>query len=303
MNLSLDDRFEELLQELVTRIERLLPHDGHFDLAPGIRLFRNSKLTEEVYGESKSAFCVVAQGAKEMFLGGTRHRYDTRHYLLATVDMPLTSILLAPEESKPFLSMRVEIEPSLVHSIMVETGLSLVEPGVDCLALGVSRLEPELLDAALRLMRLSDDPAAMPVLLPMIVREMVFRILRSEQGPRLLQMGSPGGHTALIALALERLRRDFDQPLRLDDLASSLGMSRTNFHHHFKLVTDMTPLQFQKQLRLQEARRLMLSEELTAASAGQRVGYDDASHFSRDYKRHFGHSPVRDVERLRVAVS
>lgn len=186
---------------------------------------------------------------------------------------------------------------------MVEAGhLSSLNRG-DVRAIDVSPLDASLLDAVVRLVRLLDSPAEARVLRPLITREIVYRLLMGEQGNRLRHLALLGGHTDRIAEAVERLRKDFDQPLRIDRLARELGMSVSGFHHHFKAVTAMSPLQFQKQLRLQEARRIMLGENLDAASAGSRVGYDDASQFSREYKRLFGHPPVRDVERLRQTVS
>jgi AraC-like DNA-binding protein len=165
-------------------------------------------------------------------------------------------------------------------------------------ALNVSPLDVELLDAVVRLVRLIDTPDEARFLAPLLTREIVYRLLRSEQGSRLCYVTALGGNTHRIAKAIVRLRKDFDQPLRIEELARDLGMSVSGFHHHFKEVTAMSPLQFQKQLRLQEARRLMLGEQLDAGSAGYRVGYDDASHFNREYKRLFGEPPMRDVERL-----
>ncbi len=169
-------------------------------------------------------------------------------------------------------------------------------------AIDVSPLDVNLQDAVVRLVRLLDSPAEAPVLMPLITREIVYRLLMGEQGARLRHLAILGGYTPLIARAVERLRQDFDQPLRIEDLARELGMSVSGLHHHFKAVTAMSPLQFQKQLRLQEARRLMLSEDLDAASAAYRVGYHDASHFNREYKSLFGVPPMRDVQRLREEV-
>ena len=141
----------------------------------------------------------------------------------------------------------------------------------------------------------------LPFLAPLITREIVYRLWMGEQGDRLRYVAAPGGYTSHIAKAIERLRDDFDQPLRIEELAAEFGMSVSGFHHHFKAVTAMSPLQFQKRLRLQEARRLMLGESFDAASAAYRVGYHDASHFSREYKSLFGVPPMRDVQRLREA--
>jgi AraC-like DNA-binding protein len=166
-------------------------------------------------------------------------------------------------------------------------------------AIDVSPLGAGLLDAVVRLVRLVDTPGEAPFLMPLIRREIVYRLLKGQQGDRLRYIALQGDHGHRIARAIERLREDFDQSLRMGDIAEELGMSVSSFHHHFKAVTAMSPLQFQKQIRLSEARRLMVGEGLDASSAGYRVGYNDAAHFSRDYKRLFGQPPLRDVERLR----
>jgi AraC-like DNA-binding protein len=166
-------------------------------------------------------------------------------------------------------------------------------------AIAVSPLDVQLLDACVRLTRLLDAPAEAPVLLPLLTREIIYRLLVGEQGARLRHLAILGGYTPSIARAIERLRQDFDQPLRIEQLARDLGMSVSGLRHHFKAVTALSPSQFQKQLRLLEARRLLLGEDLDAASAAYRVGYHDASHFTREYKSLFGVPPMRDVQRLR----
>jgi AraC-like DNA-binding protein len=186
-----------------------------------------------------------------------------------------------------------------VSSVLLEAGYTSPRKQADARAIDVSLLDGNLLDAAVRLVRLLDAPAEVPVLLPLITREIIYRLLIGEQGDRLRHLAVLGGYTSDIARAVARLRQDFDQPLHIEDLAHELGMSVSGFHHHFKAVTAMSPLQFQKQLRLQQARRLMLGEDLDAASAAYRVGYQDASHFNREYKSLFGVPPMRDVQRLR----
>lgn len=184
---------------------------------------------------------------------------------------------------------------------MVEAGDPGAKGQAPVKAIDVSPVDVELLDAVVRLVRLIDSPAEARFLAPLVMREIVYRLLVGAQGARLRQVVSLGGDTDRVARATARLRREFDQPLRIEDVAQDLGMSVSCFHHHFKSVTAMSPLQFQKQLRLQEARRLMLSENLDATSAGFHVGYDDASHFNSEYKRLFGEPPMRDVSRLREA--
>jgi len=250
---------------------------------------------------SDLAFCVIAQGSKEILLGDTRYRYDSAHYLLVTAELPVVSQVIEASYERPYLSLRLELDPTLVGSVMVEAGHSEPRNHADVRAIDVSPLDASLLDAVVRLVRLLDAPAEAPFLAPLITREIVYRLLMGAQGNRLRYIAGQGGHAHRIARAIERLRAEFDQPLRIDDIARELGMSVSSFHHHFKAVTAMSPLQFQKQMRLQEARRLMLGEDLDAASAGYRVGYNDAAHFNREYKRLFGLPPLGDVKRLRQA--
>jgi AraC-like DNA-binding protein len=287
--------------ELLERIARAIPKDGRVETLKGLRLQRASSTTELVHGVSHPAFCVIAQGSKEVLLGNDRYQYDPMHYLLATAELPIVSHVIEASQERPYLSLSVKLDPTLVGSVMVEAGHVSSRSQADVRAINVSPLEASLLDAVVRLVRLLDTPAEAPFLMPLVTREIVYRLLRSEQGDRLRHIALQGGHTHRIARAIEWLRQGFDQPLRIDDIAQELGMSASSFHHHFKAVTAMSPLQFQKQIRLQEACRLMLGEDLDAASAGYRVGYNDASHFNREYKRLFGLPPLRDVERLRDA--
>jgi len=287
--------------ELVERIARAIREDGRVEPLKGLRLHRASSPTESVHGMSGPAFCVIAQGSKEVLLGDNRYQYDPAHYLLATVELPVVSQVIEASQERPYLSLRLKLDPTIVGSVMVEAGHFSPRSHANVRAINVSPLDASLLDAAVRLVRLLDTPAEAPFLAPLITREIVYRLLMGEQGDRLRHIAVQGGHTHRIARAIERFRKEFDQPLRIDDIARELGMSVSSFHHHFKAVTAMSPLQFQKRMRLQEARRLMLGEGLDAASAGYRVGYNDASHFNREYKRLFGLPPLRDVERLREA--
>jgi AraC-like DNA-binding protein len=245
---------------------------------------------------------VIAQGSKEVLLGDDCYRYDADRYLITAAALPTATRVTEASEERPYLGVVLGLDPALVGSVMVEAGHPAPRENAAVKAFDVSPLDAGLLDAVLRLVRLLDSPAEEARFLrPLITREIVFRLLRGEQGGRLRHIAVLGGHAHRIARALERLHEDFDRPLRVEDIARELGMSVSGFHHHFKAVTAMSPLQFQKRMRLQEARRLMLGEDLDAASAGYRVGYGDASHFNREYKRLFGAPPARDVERLREA--
>jgi AraC-like DNA-binding protein len=285
--------------ELAERIARTIREDGKMEPLKGLHLNRISSTSESVHSVSAPAFCVIAQGSKEIFLGSERYLYDTSHYLLLTAELPLVGHVLEGSKERPYLSLRLELDPTLVGSVMVEAGEAAPQNPADVKALSVGMLDADLLDAAVRLVRLLDSPDEAPFLAPLITREIIFRLWKGDQRDRLHHIATLGAYTPHIAKAIERLQQDFDQSLRIDSIARELGMSVSGFHHHFKAVTAMSPLQFQKRLRLQEARRLMLGEGLDAASAAYRVGYHDASHFNREYKSLFGLPPMRDMERLR----
>jgi AraC-like DNA-binding protein len=287
--------------ELAERIGRAVRDDGTAEPVEGLRLRRASSPTEMGHGVSFPAFCVIAQGSKEILLGDRRYRYDPAHFLIATTAVPIGSRVSEASAERPYLGLVLRLDPAFVGSVMVEAGRPAPRSNATVTAIDVSPLDAGLLDAVVRLARLLETPVDARFLAPLIKREIVYRLLMGEQSDRVRHIATLGGETNRIAEAIARLRNDFDRPLRIEDLARELGMSVTGFHHHFKAVTAMSPLQFQKQLRLQEARRLMLGEDLDAASAGFRVGYDDASHFSREYKRLFGAPPMRDIERLRGA--
>lgn len=288
-------------KELVERIAHIVQTDGVIQPLKGLALARASRTAPELHSVYEPCFCVIAQGSKEVGLGDSRYQYDPLHYLLVTVDLPVTSQVVEASRERPYLSFRLNLDPHLVSSVMVEADYA-VSPREAAVAraIDVGRLDANLLEAVVRLVRLVDTPVEAPVLMPMIVREIVYRLLRGEQGRRLHHLAVTAGSNA-IARAVQRIRQEFDQPLRIEQLARELGMSVSSFHYHFKAVTAMSPLQFHKQLRLQEARRLMLSENLDATRAAYRVGYKDAAHFNREYKSVFGTPPMRDIQSLRGA--
>jgi AraC-like DNA-binding protein len=241
----------------------------------------------------------VVTGAKALTIGGDVFRYDPAQYMISTVGLPMTAQVVEASVERPYLGLRLTLDTSVVASVTVESGI--VHPRGDggVKAADVNTLDANLLDATVRLMRLVENPKEYRALAPLVIREIVYRLLTGAQGSRMRHLVSFGGHAHRVVRAVEKLRENFEKPLRIEDIPKELGMSLSGFHAHFRAVTAMSPLQFQKQLRLQEARRLMVSENLEAAQAAFRVGYEDASHFSRDYKRHFGKPPRRDVERIR----
>jgi len=226
-------------------------------------------------------------------------QYDPGHYLISTVDLPIVSQVVEASKERPYFSFRLNLDASLVASVMMEPGIETKKGDASVKAMDVSSIDANLLDAVVRLARLLETSDEIQVLAPLIIREIVYRLLRGEQGARLSHLLAAGGDTRRISKAIGHLREHFDEPLKIENIARELGMSVSGFHHHFKSVTAMSPLQFQKQIRLQEARRLMLGEDLDAASAGFRVGYEDPSYFSREYKKLFGAPPQRDIAKLR----
>lgn len=286
-------------EELVERIARALPADGTLDVSSSFRLARSSSPTAPIHSLYQPALCVVAQGRKHALLGEEVFRYDSGHYLIYTVDLPLTFQVEEASKERPYLGFRLNLDAALVASVMMEAGLEPKKSNASSKAMDVSPMDANLLDAVVRLVRLLDAPEESKVLAPLVIREIVFRLLAGGQSARLSHLLTAGKDTQRISKAIGLLREHYALPLKMDDIAHELGMSTSGFHHHFKSVTAMSPLQFQKQIRLQEARRLMLGEDLDAASAGFRVGYEDPAYFSREYKKLFGAPPQRDIAKLR----
>jgi AraC-like DNA-binding protein len=291
-------RLQSYNEELIDRLAAAVPNDGTVEVFPGLSFSRASGPTEPVQSVFPPSFCFVAQGSKRALLGEEVFRYDPEHYMIYTVDLPLTFQVEEASAERPYLGFRLDLEPALVASVIMESAIRIKKGDASAKAMNVSSVDANLLDAVVRLVRLVDTPAERKVLAPLIIREIVYRLLLGGQGARLSHVLA-SGETRRISKAISHLRDHFDEQLKMEEIARELGMSVSGFHHHFKSVTSMSPLQFQKHLRLQEARRLMLGEDMDAASAGFRVGYEDPSHFSREYKRHFGAPPQGDIASLR----
>lgn len=286
--------------ELIARMTRTVREDGLLEPLPGVVLGRFSRPTEEqVYAMFKPSFCVIAQGSKEVLLGEQVFRYDPGHYLISTVVLPVVSQVVEASEEKPYLGFQLHLDPAVVASVLMESGIETKKSDASVTAMNVSPIEADLLDAVLKLVRLLDKPDEMKFLAPLIMREIVYRLLLGEQGARLSHLLAAEGDSRRITRAVNHLREHMDEPLKVENMARELGMSVSGFHQHFKSVTAMSPVQFQKHIRLQEARRLMLGEDLDVATASSRVGYEDPSYFSREYKKLFGAPPQRDIARLR----
>jgi AraC-like DNA-binding protein len=248
---------------------------------------------------TEPSICAIAQGAKEIMCGEEAYRYDPASYLLTAVEVPISAQILQASEDEPFLGVVLNLDPTRVSSVMVEAGYPGSPEDSSVRGIGVGEFDVSLLDALVRLVRVSESPEDASQLAPLIRREIIYRLLSGDQGERLRQVAVLGNRQHRIVEAIEHIRDGFDQKLEIEEIAKKFGMSTSSFHRHFKDVTAMTPLQYQKKLRLQEARRLMLADDFDASTAGFEVGYNDASHFSREYKRMFGQPPMTDVQELR----
>ncbi len=288
-------------EEIVERISQALPKDGWKETVPGFFLTRSSKPLDSLNTVHQPAFCFIAQGSKRALLAEKVYRYDPGHYLIFTVDLPLIFQIEEGSEKRPCLGVRLNLDPSVVASVMLESGISANKGDAGAQAMDVSSVGADLLDAVVKLVRVGEDPTESKVLAPLLIREIVFRLVAGGQTARLGHLVSTGD-TQRISKAIGHLRRHFDEPLKIEDVAREFGMSVSGFHHHFKSVTAMSPLQYQKQIRLQEAPHLMLGEDFDAASAGMQVGYENPSYFSRDYKKQFGAPPQRDIANLRQRI-
>ena len=294
---------EPQLSEMAALIDRLTPRDGMQPTAiAALTLYRSSVPLEAIHAVYKPSLCLIARGSKQVMLGENVYLYDSSHFLLVAVDLPVTSQVAEATPDAPYLSLSLDIDPQQISALVTELGLpeTSVLPPVER-GIGVGCLDRLLRDALIRLLRLLDTPQHLPVLGPLIEREILYLVLASEQGAALRRIAFAGSAMDGIAKALHRLKRGFAEPIKVDDLAREAHMSPSVFHQHFKAVTALTPLQYQKRMRLQESRRLMLGEAVDAASAGFQVGYESPSQFSREYRRLFGESPRRDAVRLRSA--
>ncbi len=288
------------MTELAARIGRHAPADGvHPTAVSELTLFRASQRSEPVGVLYEPSLCVIAQGSKEVRLGDETYRYDPAHYLLVSVELPVSGCVTVATPDEPYLALRVSLDVGTVGELLADGAHTDAQTPV-ARGLTVSPVEPPLLDAVARLVGLLDAPRDVAALSPLVMREITYRVLTGPQGGRLRQMAAAGAPAQRIARAIRWLRDHFAEPLTVEALARQAKMGASAFHQHFKTVTALTPLQYQKRLRLQEARRLMMSEGLDAAEAAYRVGYESPSQFSREYRRQFGAPPRADVAAFRA---
>ncbi len=287
---------------LAELIHELCPTDGsHGTAIEGLYLTRCSTTEAPRNSLHTAVFCVVAQGVKSTLLKEQRFLYDPNKYLLVSLDLPLVGQIEEASPAKPFLGMSLVLDFEEIGALMRETALPHENAPPLRPALMVGSMDDDLLDAVIRLTTLLKKPNQIAVLAPLVRREIFYKLLLSEQGGLLRRMTADGGNIQRVAAGLAWLRRNVARPIRMEELAREMRMSPSGMHSWFRAVTSLSPLQYQKQLRLQEARRILFSEALDAATVSRQVGYESPSQFSREYRRFFGFPPMQDMERLRAA--
>jgi AraC-like DNA-binding protein len=269
---------------------------------PGLILARRVAPTEPMSGMYEPSICLVAQGSKRVVLGDDTYVYDAHHFLITSVDLPTVVQVIEASREKPFLGLMLKLDQREISQLMVDSHLPPPRAQQSSRGMATGEVTLPLLNAFQRLLDLLAEPKDIPILAPIIQREISYRLLVGDQGARLRQIASAGSQGHQIARAIDWLKGNYTRPLRIDDLARQVNMSTSTFHHHFRALTAMSPLQYQKWLRLNEARRLMLTERLDATAVAFQVGYESPSQFSREYSRLFGAPPLRDINSLRQPV-
>ncbi len=292
---------ESDLTTLARLISAYAPHDGSFELRiPGLHASRFSRINGEcVHAIRLPSLCIVAQGAKTVIVGQEVYEYDASRMIVFSVALPVAAQITQASHSEPYLALKLDLDPHKIAELVLKVYPHGLPPGQERSAVYVTPVDGSIINAATRLMECLAQPGDAELLAPLVMDEILIRLLRSPIGVRIAQMGFAESSVHRVAKAISWLRDNFSQPMKVEDSAGLVHMSVSSFHEHFKSVTSMSPLHYQKVLRLQEARRLMLSTVMDAGTASQRVGYLSASQFSREYSRFFGSAPTRDIARLR----
>ena len=292
-------------QRDTTGLARLIaayaPHDGSFQLrVPGWHAIRLSRVNEEcVHALRLPSLCIAVQGAKTFIVGQEVFEYDASRMIVFSVALPVAAQVTQASHSEPYLALKLDLDPHKIAELVLKVFPRGLPPLQERRAVDVTPLEESIVNAATRLMECLAQPGDAELLGPLATDEILIRLLRSPIGVRVAQMGFAESSVQRIAKAISWLREHYSQPVKVEDLAGLVHMSVSSFHEHFKSVTSMSPLHYQKVLRLQEAKRLLLSTMMDASTASQRVGYLSASQFSREYSRFFGCAPTKDIARLR----
>lgn len=266
---------------------------------PNLGLFRREAPMAPCVCLVEPSVILVVQGEKQMLVGGLAYPYNFERFLVTSLDLPANSQIVEASPEKPCLGLSFKLDLRIMAELVAQGALPPERIAAQGNGIGIGTVTPSLLEPFKRMLDLLDEPASIAILAPLIEREIHYRLLLSDQAARLMQIASVGSQGHRVAQAIDWLKIHYTETLRIDDLASRVKMSPSSLHHHFRQLTAMSPLQYQKWLRLNEARRLMLSEDTDAADAGYSVGYESPSQFSREYTRLFGAPPKRDIEELR----
>jgi AraC-like DNA-binding protein len=299
------DRVAEPNEPDTTRLARLIaayaPHDGSFELRiPGLYASRSSRINKEcAHALRLPSLCIIAQGAKTVIVGRGVYEYDASRMIVFSVALPIAAQITQASHSEPYLALKLDLDPRKIAELVLKVYPHGMPPVQERSAVYITPADVNIVNAATRLMECLAQPGDPELLAPLVIDEILIRLLRGPLGVRVAQMGFRESSVQRVAKAISWLRANFSQPMKVEELAGLVHMSVSSFHEHFKSVTSMSPLHYQKVLRLQEARRLMLSTMTDAGTASQRVGYLSASQFSREYSRFFGSAPSRDIARLR----
>ncbi|MGM7722248.1 AraC family transcriptional regulator N-terminal domain-containing protein [Metabacillus sp. Hm71] len=296
----MSERIYNQQHELAKLIEHYSGQDGvHPTAIPSLFFIRESLVTEPLYGVYKPSFCIVIQGEKEVMLAKERITYGPADYLVASVNLPVTGQAIKASTDAPYLALKLEFTPNQILEVLSDTEIGEEPIKASKRGLFVCKIEPSLLEPVVRLARLLDNPKDIPVLAPLFTKEILYRVLQGPYGGTLKQMVIEGSRTNRIRAVIDYIMNNFERSFLIEELSELANMSAASLHRHFKEITAMSPIQFQKQLRLQEARRLLLTESTDAADVAFRVGYESPSQFSREYSRMFGLPPREDIKRMR----
>jgi AraC-like DNA-binding protein len=293
--------YESPTEGLARWIAAYAPHDGSFEMrVPGLHVSRFSRINKEcVHALRLPCLSIIAQGAKTVIVGQETYEYDSARMLVYSVALPVAAQVTQANASEPYLALRLDLDPLKIGDLVLKVYSNGLPPVQERRAVYLTPADSSVVNAAIRLMECLAQPRDVELLAPLVFDEILIRLLRSPIGIRVAQMGFAESSVHRLAKAISWLRAHYSQPMKVEELAEMVNMSVSSFHEHFKSVTSMSPLHYQKVLRLQEARRLMLSAMMDVSSAGQRVGYLSASQFSREYSRFYGSAPTKDIAKLR----
>lgn len=289
-------------QELATLIMRHTEGNGlHLTAIDQLSFGRSDTMSTATYSVDEPRLAIIVQGKKEILLGEEPYPYRVGQYQVLSVALPISGCVVEATPDKPCLMLKLSLDLVQLCDLVAQMGFSSARQENSVRGLWVSNIDATLIECVLRLVKLLETPRDIPILAPMMLRELYYRLLVGEQSEAVRQIATSGSSMQRIASAIQLIKAEFTQSMRIEDLANRVKMSPSSFHQHFKQVTSMSPLQYQKQLRLLKARRLMLTEDFDATQAAYQVGYESPSQFSREYSRMFGAPPMRDIERLRTA--